>query len=93
MNWRLWFKAAGVRAIKTWAQAALGMLGTGAVGVLAIDWVSLVSVATVAAIASLLTSLAGLPEVDGWAAPQFELFEDEDVADVPQETEGENGEG
>jgi hypothetical protein len=48
---------AGERAIKTFAQAALAFLGTGAVGFFTIDWVSLASVSLGAALLSILTSI------------------------------------
>ena len=62
-EWKLWLKAAGMRAIKTFAQTAVGMLTGDMVGVLDVDWVAVASVAAVAAITSLLTSVAGLPEI------------------------------
>ena len=58
-----WFKAALVRAIKTFAQTAAGMLVVGST-VTEINWVNIVSVAAVACVLSLLTSIAGLPEVE-----------------------------
>lgn len=58
-----WFKAALIRAIKTVAQTAVGMLSGSAVGVLEADWVAVASVSAMAGVVSLLTSLAGLPEV------------------------------
>ena len=58
-----WWRAAGVRAIKTAAQTAVALIGTGAVGFTDLDWVRIASVAGVAAVLSLLTSVAGLPEV------------------------------
>lgn len=58
-----WWKAAGIRAIKTIAQTAVGMIAVGA-AVSDVDWLRVASVSTVAGILSLLTSLAGLPEVD-----------------------------
>lgn len=58
-----WFKAAGIRAIKTAAQTAVALIGTGAVGFTDLDWLHIASVSGVAAVLSLLTSLAGLPEV------------------------------
>ena len=58
-----WWKAAGIRAVKTFAQALIACIGTGA-ALLEVDWGYALSVATVAAILSLLTSLTGLPEVD-----------------------------
>lgn len=57
-----WWKAAGVRAIKTAAQVVLGMITVG-MSAGEVDWVNMASVALVAALYSLLTSLAGLPEV------------------------------
>jgi len=61
---KTWIKAAGVRAAKTAAQAALAILGTGAVGILDVDWKAVVSAALLAAVVSVLTSTVGLPEVD-----------------------------
>ncbi len=57
-----WWKAALVRAVKTAAQVALGMITVG-MAASEIDWRYLASVSAVAAVYSLLTSLAGLPEV------------------------------
>lgn len=57
-----WFKAAGIRAIKTVAQTAIATIGTGAV-LNDVDWVMVVSASAVAGILSLLTSVAGLPEL------------------------------
>ena len=58
-----WWKAAGIRAIKTFAQAAVALIGTGAVGFTDLDWLKIASVAGVSAVLSLLTSIAGLPEI------------------------------
>lgn len=57
-----WFKAASVRAIKTMAQAALGIMGTG-IFIHDIDWIMVISASIVAGIASILTSVAGIEEV------------------------------
>jgi hypothetical protein len=46
------------RAVKTAAQAATALIGTGAVGVTSLDWAQIGSVALTAAVVSLLTSLA-----------------------------------
>lgn len=61
---KLWFKAAGMRAIKTMAQSALAVIGTGTIGLMQVDWVNLVSITLMAGVCSLLTSVAGLPEVN-----------------------------
>ena len=59
-----WAKAAGIRALKTMAQTAVAVIGTGAV-ISTVDWKMVVSSAIVAGVVSLLTSVAGIPEVDG----------------------------
>lgn len=56
-----WFKAAGVRAVKTMAQTAVGTIG-GAAILSAVDWKVVVSASILAGGLSLLTSVAGLPE-------------------------------
>lgn len=58
-----WWAAAGTRALKTVAQAAIGAIGSATV-LGGVDWRLVVSTAAVAGIVSMLTSLAGLPEVD-----------------------------
>ena len=57
-----WIKAAGIRAIKTVAQTAVAMIGTGAV-ISDVNWVMVVSASVLAGGLSLLTSVAGIPEV------------------------------
>ena len=59
-----WIKCAGIRALKTFAQTAVGMLGGELVGILEVDWLGVLSVAATAAVLSLLTSVAGLPELE-----------------------------
>ena len=57
-----WFKAAGIRALKTVAQTAVATIGTSAV-LSEVDWVMVASASVLAGILSLLTSVAGLPEL------------------------------
>ena len=57
-----WWKAAGVRAIKTIAQTAVAMIGTSVV-IAEVDWVMVASASALAGVLSLLTSIAGLPEI------------------------------
>jgi hypothetical protein len=57
-----WFKAAGIRAIKTMAQTALSLISVGAV-MSDINWMMVGSASLVAGIYSMLTSIAGLPEL------------------------------
>lgn len=57
-----WWAAAGIRALKTFAQAAIATIGSSAV-ISAVDWRMVASASVLSAILSMLTSLAGLPEV------------------------------
>lgn len=56
-------KAAGVRALKTVCQCAVGTIGTAAV-MGEVDWKMVVSASLLAGVVSILTSVAGLPELD-----------------------------
>ena len=68
-----WLKAAGIRAVKTMAQTAVAVIGTGAV-ISAVDWQMVVSSAVVAGVVSVLTSVAGIPEVaEGKSKPSILL--------------------
>ena len=57
-----WFKAAGVRAVKTIAQTAVATIGTAA-AMGDVNWQMVASASALAGVLSLLTSVAGLPEV------------------------------
>lgn len=57
-----WFKAAGIRAVKTIAQTAVATIGVSAV-MTDVDWLMVGSASLLAGILSVLTSAAGLPEV------------------------------
>jgi hypothetical protein len=56
-----WLKAAGIRAVKTFAQTAASLITVGAL-LSEINWMMVFSASAVAFIYSVLTSLAGLPE-------------------------------
>ncbi len=58
-----WLKAASIRAIKTVAQTAIGVIGSTAL-FSEVNWAVVGSAALLAGILSILTSIAGLPEVD-----------------------------
>lgn len=68
-EYKAWAIAAFIRAIKTAAQTAVSLIGTGAVGFTDLDWIQIASVSGVAAVVSLLTSVGGLPEVAGGKSP------------------------
>ena len=61
-RWRDWLYYAGIRAIKTFAQAFIACLPTTAVTIGQVDWTFALSTAAVASILSLATSIAGIPE-------------------------------
>ena len=70
-------RAALVRAVRTAAQSAIGVLGASSL-ITEVDWQLVVASAGFAAVLSLLTSIAGLPEV-----PEPEA--DEAIPNHPQE--------
>ena len=59
-----WWKAAGIRAIKTVCQTAIATIGTASV-LEEVNWIMIGSASLLAGLLSLLTSLAGLPELEG----------------------------
>ena len=61
-NFKVWIRAAGVRAIKTVAQTAVATIGTSA-AMGDVNWILVGSASLLAGILSILTSVAGLPEV------------------------------
>ena len=63
VNTMKWLKKAGIRAVKTIAQTAVGVIGAGSV-ISAVDWKMVASAAVVAGVVSILTSIAGIPEVE-----------------------------
>lgn len=62
-NWKIWMKAAGIRAVRTVAQTAVATIGTSAV-LGDVNWVAVISASVLAGVLSLLTSVASLPEID-----------------------------
>ena len=79
-DWKKWAIAALIRAIRTFAQSMVAMIGVGA-AFNEVDWLKALSVSGVAFVLSILTSLAtGLPEA-----------EDEPEAEEEQEADTEKG--
>ena len=58
-DWKLWAKAAGVRAVKTFCQSAVALIPAG-VTIAAVDWRVVIGTAALAAVGSILTSFTGL---------------------------------
>ena len=61
---KLWWKAAGIRAIKTIAQTAIASISTATV-VSEVNWKLVLGASALSGILSLLTSINGLPELKG----------------------------
>ncbi|MBQ1986354.1 MAG: hypothetical protein II230_08635 [Clostridia bacterium] len=61
-NWKIWGKAAAVRAVKTVSQTALATVGTAAM-LDEVNWLAVLSASALAGVLSVLMSVAGLPEV------------------------------
>lgn len=60
-TWK-WWKAALIRALRTFAQAAIATIGTAAV-LSEVNWIMVLSASALAAVMSILTSIAlGMPE-------------------------------
>ena len=62
-NWKEWAKAAGIRALRTFAEAMLAYIGTGAVVLGDVNWIAALSAGAFGAVTAILLALAGLPEV------------------------------
>lgn len=104
MTTEFW-KATGIRALRTVCQTAIAMIGTSAV-MSDVDWKVVVSASALSGILSVLTSIAtGLPEVeyaehvymskeepeDSWIDDDYEVFDYGDEINIPSEVD-EDGE-
>ena len=63
-NWKNWLKAALVRAVRTFAEAALAYIGTGALVLGDVNWLAVLSAGAFGFVTALLIALTGLPEVE-----------------------------
>ena len=63
MNWKKWAYAALIRALRTFAEAALAYIGTGAVVLGDVNWLAALSAGAFGFVTAWLLSLTGLPEV------------------------------
>lgn len=64
MKWKAWIKAAGIRAVRTFAEAALAYIGTGKLLMGEVNWLAVLSAGAFGAVISILMALTGLPEVE-----------------------------
>ena len=63
MTWKFW-KAALIRAVRTFAESALAYIGTGAMILQDVNWLAVLSAGALGFVIAILLALAGLPEVD-----------------------------
>ena len=70
INWGKWAKAALIRAIRTFAEAALAYIGTGAVVLGDVNWLAALSAGAMGFVMAWLLALAGLPEVEPEEIPE-----------------------
>lgn len=61
-TWEFW-KAALIRAVRTFAESMLAFIGTGAIVLKDVDWLAALSAGGLGFVIAILLSLAGLPEV------------------------------
>ena len=62
-DWKKWAYAALIRAIRTFAEAALAYIGTGAVVLGDVNWLAALSAGAMGFVMAWLLALTGLPEV------------------------------
>ena len=62
-DWKEWIKAAGIRAIRTFAEAMLAYIGAGATVIGDVNWVAALSAGAFGAVTAFLLALTGLPEL------------------------------
>lgn len=62
--WKEWFKKAGIRAVKTFAQTCGSLVPVG-IMITEVNWTMVLGTGALAAVLSFCTSLAGIPEVKG----------------------------
>lgn len=59
-----WARAAAIRAARTFAEAMLAYIGTGAIVLGDVNWLAALSAGAMGAIIAILMALTGLPEVN-----------------------------
>lgn len=59
-----WLYRAGIRALKTFCQGCIALIGADYINIMDIDWATILGTAATMALLSLLTSIAGLPELE-----------------------------
>lgn len=73
-----WLRATLIRMIRTFAEAALAYIGTGAVLIGDVNWLGVLSAGAMGAAMSFLLALAGLPEVPKGIEEDETVYPDEE---------------
>ena len=63
-NWKEWVAAALIRAVRTFAEAMIAYIGTGAVVLGDVNWLAALSAGAFGFVLAILLALTGLPEVE-----------------------------
>ena len=63
-KYKKWAKAALIRAARTFGEAALAYIGTGALVLGDVNWMGVLSSGAFGFVTAMLLALTGLPEVD-----------------------------
>ena len=65
-DWKKWAAAALIRAVRTFAEAMIAYIGTGAVVLVLgdVNWLAALSAGGMGFVIAILLALAGLPEVE-----------------------------
>lgn len=64
-----WCVAAGVRALKSGAQALITLIGADMVNIVTLDWPQILGCAATMIVISVCMSVAGVPEVEEGTSP------------------------
>ena len=70
IDWRKWAYAALIRAIRTFAEAALAYIGTGKIVLGEVNWLAALSAGALGFVMAWLLALTGLPEVKPEQTPE-----------------------
>lgn len=60
---KAWAKAAAIRALKTFCQGLVTLIGSDMINIVSLDWPKMIGISATMAVVSIFTSIAGLPEV------------------------------
>ena len=63
-NWKKWAVAALIRAVRTFAEAMIAYIGTGAVVLGDVNWLAALSAGAFGFVPEILLAMTGLPEVE-----------------------------